>query len=104
MQPEAPAKVLVVIGSAREESNLRRLAEIASQAARDAGAEVETIDLHELSLPVMVWGDPGQAEQENENRPTAWIQAASNPVPRVSWRTQCRQLQVTAAIFQSDSG
>lgn len=61
MESTASTKVLVVIGSAREESNLRQLAHIAGAAAASAGAEVRTIDLHQLRLPVMVWGDPAQA-------------------------------------------
>ena len=61
MEPTASANVLVVIGSAREESNLRQLAHIAGAAAAAAGAEVRTLDLHDTRLPVMVWGDPDQA-------------------------------------------
>jgi len=44
-------KVLTICGSLRDDSSTARALEIASQAARAAGAEVEAIQLGALSLP-----------------------------------------------------
>ncbi|MCA9700080.1 MAG: NAD(P)H-dependent oxidoreductase, partial [Myxococcales bacterium] len=54
-------KILVVCGSSRVDSHLDQVTTVAADAAREAGAEVRTLSLERLRLPVMVWGDQSQA-------------------------------------------
>lgn len=54
------ARIVVVSGSARDESNVHDVVRIATTSARAAGAEVREVLLHALQLPIM---DPGDAEQ-----------------------------------------
>jgi len=54
------ARIVVVSGSARDESNVHDVVRIATTSARAAGAEVREVLLHALKLPIM---DPGDAEQ-----------------------------------------
>jgi NAD(P)H-dependent FMN reductase len=56
-----PPKVLVVCGSSREDGNLEQVVRLAGAAARTSGAEVRELLLREVQLPVMIWGDAGQA-------------------------------------------
>jgi FMN reductase len=55
-------KVLVVTGSSRVDSHLSQVTALAAAAARAAGGEVRELSLERTRLPVMVWGDPDQAE------------------------------------------
>jgi NAD(P)H-dependent FMN reductase len=55
------AKVLVVSGSARMESNVHGVARLAADAVRAAGAELREHHLHQLQLPVMEPGSDAQA-------------------------------------------
>lgn len=71
-----PIRVLAVCGSSREESNLEQLVNVAAEAARQAGAEVETLRLRDLSLPVMVYGDQSQAKLESVQKVWASAKAA----------------------------
>ncbi|MCB9566468.1 MAG: NAD(P)H-dependent oxidoreductase [Myxococcales bacterium] len=57
----SPAKILVVSGSARDESNVHAVVSLAARTARGAGAEVRELLLHRLRLPVMDHGDAEQA-------------------------------------------
>lgn len=56
------ARILVVSGSARDESNVHDIVRIAATSARAAGAEVRELLLHTLGLPVMNHGDPEQVK------------------------------------------
>lgn len=53
-------KILVVCGSSRTDGHLEQLTGLAAAAARAAGAEVRELNLKDLKLPVMIWGDKGQ--------------------------------------------
>lgn len=53
-------RILVVSGSARLDSHVHELVRIAIDTAASADAEVETLRLHELALPVMRNGDADQ--------------------------------------------
>jgi FMN reductase len=53
-------RILVVSGSARQDSNVHELVKIAAETAEGAGAEVQVVRLHELALPVMRHGDLDQ--------------------------------------------
>jgi NAD(P)H-dependent FMN reductase len=53
-------RILVVSGSARQDSHVHELVRIAADTAERAGAEVEVLRLHELNLPVMRHGDTDQ--------------------------------------------
>lgn len=53
-------RILVVSGSARQDSHVHELVRIAADTAERAGAEVEVLRLHELALPVMRHGDTDQ--------------------------------------------
>jgi FMN reductase len=52
--------VLTVLGSRRPDAKIRQLAALANGAAEAAGARVTTLDLAEVELPVMHWGDERQ--------------------------------------------
>lgn len=54
------ARVTVVSGSSRLESRVHTLVGLAAETLEAAGAAVEVVRLHELSLPVMVHGEAGQ--------------------------------------------
>ena len=66
--PARAPRVLVVSGSRHLESNLHELVRIATEAARAAGAELQTLALHELDLPVMHYNDRSQRELPNVRR------------------------------------
>jgi NAD(P)H-dependent FMN reductase len=53
-------RILVVSGSARLDSHVHELVRIACETAESAAAEVQTLRLHELALPVMRNGDTDQ--------------------------------------------
>ena len=53
-------RILVVSGSARLDSHVHELVRIACETAESADAEVQTLRLHELALPVMRNGDSDQ--------------------------------------------
>ena len=53
-------RILVVSGSARQDSHVHEIVRIAAETAERAGAEVELLRLHELALPVMRHGDADQ--------------------------------------------
>jgi FMN reductase len=57
--PSRP-RILVVSGSARQDSNVHELVRIAAETAEGAGAEIQVVRLHELALPVMRHGDLDQ--------------------------------------------
>ena len=56
------AKIAVVSGSSRLESNVHDIVRIAADTARGAGAEVREVLLHRLQLPIMESGSAVQAE------------------------------------------
>ncbi len=56
------AKIVVVSGSSRLESNVHDIVRLAAVTAREAGAEVREVPLHLLQLPVMEPGSASQAE------------------------------------------
>ena len=56
------AKIAVISGSSRLESNVHDIVRIAADTARGAGAEVREVLLHRLQLPVMESGSAVQAE------------------------------------------
>lgn len=60
------ARILVFAGSARRDSLNKKLARVAAQAAREAGAEATFVDLDEYPLPVY-HGDLEAAEGMPEN-------------------------------------
>lgn len=60
MDPAQRPRILVVSGSARQDSHVHELVRIAADTAARAGAEVEVLRLHELALPVMRHGDTDQ--------------------------------------------
>jgi FMN reductase len=53
-------RVLCVCGSMSPGSRTRKLLEIAAGGASAAGAEIRTLDLREMVLPIMLPEDPGQ--------------------------------------------
>ncbi|EDM79032.1 NADPH-dependent FMN reductase [Plesiocystis pacifica SIR-1] len=53
-------KILAVCGSSRKDLRLESLVALAGAAAESAGAEVRTLHLDRLELPVMVFGDEAQ--------------------------------------------
>jgi FMN reductase len=71
------ARIVVVSGSARDESNVHDVVRIATTSARAAGAEVREVLLHALALPIM---DPGDSEQaklasvQEVRRSAAWAE------------------------------
>lgn len=60
MSDDARAKISIVSGSSRLESNVHAIVGIAAEAAEAAGAAVQLVRLHELALPVMIHGDRAQ--------------------------------------------
>lgn len=60
MSTASRPRILVVSGSARQDSNVHELVKIAAETAEGAGAEVQVVRLHELALPVMRHGDLDQ--------------------------------------------
>jgi len=68
-------RILVVSGSARQDSHVHEIVRIAAETAAAAGAEVEVLRLHELALPVMRHGDADQdalAPVQAVRRGAAW--------------------------------
>lgn len=53
-------RVLLVSGSARPDGNLATLMDIAAQAVALSSGQVRRLNLHEIQLPVMIWGDADQ--------------------------------------------
>ena len=51
-EPSAPPRILAVAGSTRSDSYNKRLVRVAAAGAREAGAEVEVVDLREFPLPL----------------------------------------------------
>ena len=51
-EPSAPPRILAVAGSTRSDSYNKRLVRVAAAGAREAGAEVEVVDLREFALPL----------------------------------------------------
>lgn len=60
MDPAPRPRILVVSGSARQDSHVHELVRIAAETASAAAAEVDVLRLHELALPVMRHGDTDQ--------------------------------------------
>jgi FMN reductase len=54
------AKVLVVAGSARQESPLQAVAQLASARVQDAGAQLRRTDLAQIRLPLLEYGSSEQ--------------------------------------------
>lgn len=50
---QAPVKLLLISGSARQGSHNTRLVELAGRLAQAKGATVTSVDLHDLALPVL---------------------------------------------------
>ena len=55
-------KIMVVSGSTHPESRLPQVVALAQQAASDAGAELRTLDLAAVQLPVLEFANDTQAE------------------------------------------
>ncbi|MBI3096712.1 MAG: NAD(P)H-dependent oxidoreductase [Planctomycetes bacterium] len=55
-----PPRIVAVSGSMGDVHRLRRLVEVAAEAAREAGAEVRLIDLNEVRLPLFENGTTAQ--------------------------------------------
>lgn len=75
MSAGSPAKITIVSGSSRLESRVLTVVALAADTAVSAGAEVEVVALHELLLPVMVYGDRSQDELpavKSIRRSAAW--------------------------------
>jgi len=53
-------RILIVSGSARQDSNVHALVQLAAETAEAAGAEIQVLRLNELALPVMRHGDLDQ--------------------------------------------
>lgn len=68
--------VLTVLGSRRPDAKIRQLASLANTAAEAAGARVTTLDLAEVELPVMHWGDERQASDPTIARVRALAEQA----------------------------
>lgn len=66
--PDVAPNVLVVCGSSRPDGYLEQVVGLAATAARSAGAQVRELFLHELHLPLMIWGDPNQANSPHVAR------------------------------------
>jgi NAD(P)H-dependent FMN reductase len=69
------AKIAVVSGSSRLESNVHGLVGLVAETVEAAGAAVQVVRLHELALPVMVFGDRAQddlAAVQSIRRAAAW--------------------------------
>ncbi|MFY0531145.1 NAD(P)H-dependent oxidoreductase [Nannocystis pusilla] len=60
MSAGSSAKITIVSGSSRLESRVGAVVGIAAETVAAAGATVEVVPLHELALPVMVYGDRSQ--------------------------------------------
>ncbi|MCY0985693.1 NAD(P)H-dependent oxidoreductase [Nannocystis sp. ILAH1] len=60
MSVGSSAKITIVSGSSRIESRVGAVVGIAAETVAAAGATVEVVPLHELALPVMVYGDRSQ--------------------------------------------
>ncbi len=60
VSPSERPQILVVSGSARHDSHVHTLVELAATTAASTGAQVSTLRLHELGLPVMCHGDRSQ--------------------------------------------
>ncbi|PCC75672.1 FMN reductase [Nannocystis exedens] len=60
MTAGSSAKITIVSGSSRLESRVHAVVGLAAETAASAGATVEVVSLHELTLPVMVYGDRSQ--------------------------------------------
>ena len=59
-----PARVLVVSGASRPESNVVTICKLASDQAAKAGADVRVTDLATHPVPIMQYGNASQAEME----------------------------------------
>lgn len=55
-----PAKITIVSGSSGTESRVHAMVALAAATVESAGARVEVVPLHELTLPIMVHGDRSQ--------------------------------------------
>lgn len=69
------AKIAVVSGSSRLEGNVHGLVGLVAETAEAAGAAVQIVRLHELALPVMVFGDRAQDDLpavQSIRRTAAW--------------------------------
>jgi chromate reductase len=51
-EPSAPPRILAVAGSTRSDSYNKRLVRVAAAGAREAGADVEVVDLRDFPLPI----------------------------------------------------
>lgn len=60
MSTASRPRILVVSGSARQDSNVHELVKIAAETAGSLHADVQVLRLHELALPVMRHGDLDQ--------------------------------------------
>ncbi|MBI3975953.1 MAG: NAD(P)H-dependent oxidoreductase, partial [Armatimonadetes bacterium] len=65
-------KVLVLSGSVHPESSIRRASEASAAALREAGAQVDLVDLAELGLPL----HDGRIEQLHHAEVRAWVTRA----------------------------
>ncbi len=65
-------RVLVLSGSVHPESSIRKASEAAAAALREAGAEVDLVDLAELALPL----HDGRIEQLHHPEVLAWVTRA----------------------------
>lgn len=59
-----PARVLVVSGASRPESNVLTICRLASEQATKAGAQVRVTDLATQPVPIMQYGNSTQAEMD----------------------------------------
>lgn len=60
MTAGSTAKITIVSGSSRLESRVHAVIALAVETAASAGAATELISLHDVTLPVMVYGDARQ--------------------------------------------
>src|SRR3954467_3273851 len=51
-EPSPPPRILAVSGSTRSDSYNKRLVRVAAAGAREAGADVEIVDLRDFPLPL----------------------------------------------------
>lgn len=65
-------RVLVLSGSIHPESSIRKASEAAAAALRQAGAEVDLVDLAELALPL----HDGRIEQLHQAEVVTWVTRA----------------------------
>jgi FMN reductase len=69
------AKITIVSGSSRLEGRVHAVVALAADTAASAGAAVEVVALHELCLPVMIYGDRSQNDLpavQSIRRSAAW--------------------------------